>query len=503
MGSLNYSYLNGCSTVGILCEQWGDSGKGKEVHRHARWANIVVRSFGGANAGHTVVDGDQRWVQRLLPCGIAYDGDGIINVIGSGVAFDPAVAAAEVLQMRPRGIACANLQISHRAKLVLPQHVLLDRLRESTAGDGRIGTTGSGMGPVHGDFRDWRNGLFVNDLLNPDVFVRKLRANLAQKIRLLRTFDPETVRTIMHKPALGSGVYYDHEQIVDVDAVVEQYMRHAQVFGPMVVDTDAFLQASHGKKRILLEGAQGYLLGVEDGTYPYVTPSDCTANGLARGAGLNERDIDLVIGTTKGFYMTRVGMGPFPTEFGGQASAEWCNDPDVTETTELERYPDASVNSKHEFERGVALRRRAREYGAVTGRPRRTGRVDVPLLRRALRHVGRTELALMRLDIMDECEAIEICTGHRYVGPAYSLANVQLRHGAMFGEADLDCEVLSNVEPIYETVPGWCTPTSGARTVADLPAKLLSAAARIEQLVGCKVRILSVGPDRRETVIVE
>lgn len=499
----SFGFLNGVRVLGVQCLQWGDSGKGKLVHWLSEWADVIVRCYGGANAGHTVVDRDLRWVQRLLPCGIAYDKDGKINVIGSGVAFDPTVAVEEIAMLQRLGITCRNLMISHRAKLVLPQHVLLDKLREHAAGGSKIGTTGRGIGPTFGDFRDSRNGLFVNDLLNRDVFVRKLRINLEQKRRLLGTYDPEVVRAVMHEPILGSGAFYDAATVINVDAVVEHYLQLGQQLNRYVRDTDTIVQAACVKQRILLEGAQGYLLGVEEGTYPFVTSSDCTSNGLARGAGLNERDIDLVLGTTKGFYTTRVGMGPFVTEHGREVSAQWCSNPNVTEANELIRYPDASVNSPDEFEQGVALRRVAREYGAVTARPRRTGWVDVPLLRRALRHTGRTELALMRLDMLDGFEQIKLCTEHRYGGPSYVLGEFMLEPGVVFREATVDAEVLGNMLPTYEVHDGWCAKTSDARSWEDLPAKLRWLVRRLEQLVGCRARILSVGPDREQTIVVE
>ncbi|MCK5604893.1 adenylosuccinate synthetase, partial [Candidatus Pacearchaeota archaeon] len=306
-------------TIAVICNQWGDSGKGKIVDLLAQWADMIVRGMGGNNAGHTIVVDGKQYVTHLIPSGIFWDKEGKINIIGSGVAFNPKVAWEELGFLSKENFSFNNLMIALNARLVMPQHMVMDRAKESSLGIDKIGTTGKGMGPVYTDHYA-RIGLTVNDMLNPDVLATKLRRNLVDKVKLLKLADPELIKQIMLAEDLENGAFFHPEKIFDVDAIVEKYRKYGIFFKDMIRDTDAFLQKYVGKNKILLEGAQGVLLSVDTGIHPGVTSSDSSAEGLARGAGLQKSDIDMILGVVKFPYITRVGEGVFPTEMGGKES---------------------------------------------------------------------------------------------------------------------------------------------------------------------------------------
>ncbi|MBI4065908.1 adenylosuccinate synthetase, partial [Candidatus Kaiserbacteria bacterium] len=276
--------LNGVSTLAIVCTQWGDTGKGKFVDYFAEWADIIARGTGGANAGHTIVISGKTYVFHLIPSGILYDSAGKVNVIGNGVACDPRILIEELEVLTQEDMSFNNLSIAYNARLVLPQHILMDRLRESSRDGSRIGTTGRGIGPAYVDHYA-RVGLTVNDMLNVDSLRRKLERNLTEKRKLLACADPLLVRQIMDHPQLGSGAFYHSSKFFDDDAIVEQYRMYGETLRLLIRDTDQMLQDAVGKKRVLLEGAQGNLLSIDYGTYPFVTASDCSVQGLARGVG--------------------------------------------------------------------------------------------------------------------------------------------------------------------------------------------------------------------------
>jgi adenylosuccinate synthase len=486
--------LNGVKTLGVVCDQWGDTGKGKFVDYFAsEWADIVARGTGGANAGHTIRVGDFECAFHLVPSGMLHDK---LNIIGSGVAVEPGALLEELAALERANISPGKLRISLSAHLVLPQHVVLDRVREAASKDGAIGTTGRGMGPVFADHVA-RLGLVVNDLLNPDVFPRKLRRNLEEKVQVLRTYDPEVVRQVMHQKILGEGAFYHPEKIFDLDAITERYLKFGKALRSFVADTDAMLQEAAGKKRILLEGAQGNLLSVDYGTYPYVTSSDCSIRGLAKGVGLRDRDVDLALGIVKAFYMTRVGGGPFPTELGGEASELHCRA--ATRTSEAEGYPNASLNDPDEFIRGIAIRQIGSEYGATTGRPRRTGWLDLPLLRYSCKITG-PNVILTKLDVMDGMETFNVCTSYEYQGPDYVRGDHVFRAGDRITTAIPDLEVMEHCIPRYTVLPGWKGPIRGIRKCGQLPLELRAAISLLEVQAGVNVTLLSVGPDREDTI---
>ena len=494
--------LNNVLTLAIVCNQWGDTGKGKFVDLFAEWADIIARGTGGANAGHTIRINGKEYIFHLVPSGILWDSDGKINIIGSGVAFDPKIAIEELAILKKEGKSYDKLQISLNAHLVLPQHLVMDRVKESDSDTGKIGTTGRGIGPLYVDHYD-RIGLVVNDLLNKDIFAKKLKRNLAGKIKQLHLSDPNIVEKVMRHEHLENGIFYHPNEVFDVDAIIERYLKYGKELREMISDTEEFMRTSVNKnQKILLEGAQGLLLSVDYGTYPYVTSSDCSVSGLAKGVGISEKNIDLTLGIVKAFYMTRVGEGAFPTEIGGEESAEWCGRKDIAEEVEKIKFQQGTVNSKDEFSQGVHIRMAGNEYGATTGRPRRVGWLDLPLLRYAIKHNG-PDVILTKLDVLSECETIKICLTHRYEGPNYSIGFKTFNTGSASWIATPNDEILRHCFPIYQTFPGWERDIRGVTDFSCLPKKFKNILDYIAKKAGVNVKILSVGPDRNETIFMD
>lgn len=490
--------LNGKKAVAIVCNQWGDTGKGKFVDFFSEWADLIVRGTGGANAGHTIKIRNTTHIFHLIPSGIIYDQRGKTNIIGNGVAFDPRAALEEIRLLNESNIPYNYLRISQNAKLVLPQHLVMDRIKEAKAGSGKIGTTGRGIGPIYTDHYA-RVGLVVNDMLNLDVFARKLKRNLADKLILLKDADQEAIKQIMDHAHLENGEFYDSKKIFDTDAIIETYARYGRKLRELITDTDSLVQTQRKRgARILLEGAQGHMLSIDYGSYPFVTSSDCSIQGLTKGCGLKETDVDLVLGIVKAFYMTRVGEGPFPTELGGEDSAKWCSS--HTREDEQKQYSHASVNDPNEFAQGIAIRRAGSEYGATTGRPRRTGWLDLPLLKYATRTNGKN-IIMTKLDVLDDCDAIKVCNGYVYEGPEYNLGNRVLRNGESLSEAVPDIEVMNHCRPSYVVFPGWNSVISGCKEYEELPANLKDIIKYVERSVGVDAKILSVGPERAQTIL--
>jgi adenylosuccinate synthase len=486
-------------TIAIVCYQWGDTGKGKIVDLLAERADIIARGTGGDNAGHTVIINGKKYIFHLIPSGILWDCKGKINLIGSGVVFNPRVAREELDILAKENMSFNNLIISRNAKLILPQHILLDKLKESADGKGKIGTTGRGIGPAYVDHYA-RLGLTVNDMLNKDVFVKKLRKNLKEKFRMLEHFDINAIRQITAwDPHLERGAFFDHNEFLNVDNIVSRYSEYGEYFKEMIRDTDDFLRQNIGKSRTLLEGAQGLFLSVDFGTYPYVTASDCSSQGLARGVGIKDSDIDMTLGIVKAFYMTRVGGGPFPTEIGGKDSADWCGQDGITRETEKNKFPEASVNSQDEMEQGVGIRMAGDEYGATTGRPRRTGWLDLPMLRYAINLSG-PNIVFTKIDVLKDCEEIKICHEYIYRGPDYWLGRMKLTSGDHISTAVPDSEVMKYCEPKYVVFPGWKSDIREIKSNADLPEKLGNIIEFVKNETGAEPRIISVGADRNETI---
>ncbi|MBI4575196.1 MAG: adenylosuccinate synthase [Planctomycetes bacterium] len=422
----------------VVGVQWGDEGKGKVIDFLTRGVQWVARFQGGANAGHTVVVGGDEFILHLIPSGILHPG--VRCVIGNGVVVDPRALLAEIDELGRRGVRVdGRLLVSDRAHVVFPYHKAMDSLAESGAGEGqRLGTTRRGIGPAYAD-KARRTGVRVADLYDRPVLEACLRFNVRERNALLGSLaDP--------RPPY-------HE---DPDALLEEYRGLAEALRPYVADTVAEVHAAVERgETVLLEGAQGTLLDIDYGTYPYVTSSNTVAGAVCTGLGLPPRAIDRVVGVLKA-YSTRVGEGPFPTEEPGGL--------------------------------GEHLRARGGEYGATTGRPRRCGWLDAVSVRHALRLDGVDELVLTKLDVLDEVETVRVCT-------AYRLGDRRVDH-VPAARSDL-----AAVVPVYEDLPGWRATTDGVERFEDLPREARSYVDFLERLLGCPIGLISVGR-RRDQVIV-
>nr|Q3APK8.1 RecName: Full=Adenylosuccinate synthetase; Short=AMPSase; Short=AdSS; AltName: Full=IMP--aspartate ligase [Chlorobium chlorochromatii CaD3] len=432
MESKNFKLPSPLATV-IVGTQFGDEGKGKLVDYLSANYDIVVRYQGGANAGHTICFDGKSVVLHLVPSGIFHEG--CTCVIGNGVVIDPVALLEEIKTVENLGYDVrGRLFISHNAHLIMPYHKLLDSLHESAQGDQKIGTTGRGIGPSYED-KVARKGIRVVDLLNPELLKEKLRENLSAKNKLLRNI-------------------YDREEI-DVEAMVQEYEEFDKIIDPYVTNTQAYLTRElQAGKTVLLEGAQGCLLDVDHGTYPYVTSSNPTSGGACTGSGIAPNYIGKVIGITKA-YMTRVGNGAFPTEL-------------LDETGEL-------------------LGKIGHEFGATTGRKRRCGWLDLVALRYSLAINGVTEIALTKLDVLDSFEEIKVCT-------AYLLDGKELH------DFPTDHQTLAQVTPVYTTLKGWMASNAAARTFEEMQLEAQRYVDFLEEQVQLPVTFISVGPGRDETV---
>ena len=416
--------------IAVLGAQWGDEGKGKIVDLLTPNFSIVARYQGGHNAGHTVYANGRKFVLRLLPSGILHPG--ITCVIGNGVVIDPAALFAEIDELAAAGIDIGDrLLVSDKAHLILPYHRELDLLSEARRGEQKIGTTSRGIGPAYED-KIARRGVRVGDLANTDALRTAIRHNVDARNRIIGD-------SVMHA-----------EQVLEALAAAWARM------GPWVTDVSLFLSRARAAQRsIMFEGAQGTLLDIDHGTYPYVTSSNATIGGVCTGLGVPPRAIDGVLGVAKA-YTTRVGGGPLPTELTGAI--------------------------------GNRLRETGQEFGAVTGRPRRCGWYDAVAVRYAVRVNGLDALALTKLDVLDGMEELRICTAYRCAG-------------ATLTEFPGEIAQLAACEPIYESIPGWQTPTAGVRRYADLPPAAQRYVARLEELTGVPAAVVSTGSAREDTII--
>jgi adenylosuccinate synthase len=422
------------ANVEVVGSQWGDEGKGKIVDWLSERADVVVRFQGGHNAGHTLVIDSVTYKLSLLPSGVVR---GKLSVIGNGVVLDPWAFAEEVERLAEAGVRVTpeNLRIAENATLILPLHRELDAFREEAAGAGKIGTTKRGIGPAYED-KVGRRAIRVMDLQKPD----DLR--------------PKIERILAHHNPLRRGL--GHSEI-DAGALCAELREIAPKVLPFMDTVWALLDAERRKgSRILFEGAQGALLDIDHGTYPFVTSSNTVAAQAATGAGIGPNAVGYVLGITKA-YTTRVGEGPFPTEL-------------------------------HD-ETGRELGQRGREFGTVTGRPRRCGWFDAALVRQTIKVAGIDGIALTKLDVLDGFESLKVCTGYRLDGES-----VPHLPAAQADQA--------RVEPIYETIAGWTESTRGARSWADLPANCIKYVKRLEELIEAPVALLSTSPEREDTILV-
>ncbi|MBX5475910.1 MAG: adenylosuccinate synthase [Clostridia bacterium] len=418
------------STLVLVGSQWGDEGKGKVTDVLAEHADVVVRYQGGANAGHTVVAGGRTYKLHLVPSGIVH---GKTCVIGNGVVLDPEHFLNEVEYLRGCGLDVERIHVSDAAHVIFPYHKKLDELEEERRGEGRIGTTRRGIGPAYMD-KVARAGIRVGDLLRPDTLRRKLEANLEQVNHLI-------------EKVYGEGGFA-------LDALLEQYSEFARRLAPFVTDTAVLINRAIDRgEHVLFEGAQGTMLDLDHGTYPYVTSSYPTAGGACLGSGVGPTRIDRVIGVAKA-YTSRVGDGPFPTEL-RDATGDW-------------------------------IREKGHEYGTTTGRPRRCGWLDAVILRHSVLVSGLSGLALNHLDTLTGLHPLKIAVAYEVNGERRETLPRQL-------------DELAEARPVYEELPGWDEPIGGVRTFDGLPAGARQYVERIEQLTGVPVVMISVGPSREQT----
>ncbi len=419
------------SVVAIIGGQWGDEGKGRVVDLLAQHAHMVIRYSGGNNAGHTVINDRGTFKLHLVPAGIF--NPETTNIIGTGVVVDPAALLEELAMLAEAGVTFDNLYISDRAHVIMPYHREQDRIQESLRGDGRIGTTGRGVGPAYGDKME-RIGIRMGDLLHADTLLQHLARALDAKNTWLQAYGGK-----------AQPLQALHQQFVDYGHQLRAYIKPTH---PLVQ------QALSRGQDVLLEGAQASLLDVDWGTYPYVTSSAPGAAGACQGAGIGPRQVSHVLGVFKA-YTTRIGGGPFPTE--------------LTDET------------------GNLLRERGHEYGTTTGRPRRCGWFDAVAARYVVELNGIDYMVWTKLDILDTLPTIRICTSYKLRGETIHYVPSSIAE-------------LSQVEPIYEDLPGWQTPTDALRTFDDLPPNAKRYLQRLEELTGVPTAIISVGPARQSSI---
>ncbi len=424
--------MTGVVVVGM---QWGDEGKGKITDFLSKGTDVVARYQGGDNAGHTIEVKDREYKMRLVPSGILYSDK--LTLIGNGVVVNPKSLVEEITNLKAQGLSFANFKISNRAHLILPYHIKLDELQEQSKGSAKIGTTNRGIGPAYMD-KAARVGIRMADLLEKVTFAAKLKANLELKNRQF------------------TAVY--HSTPLDFDDLFEEYYQYGQELKPYVVDTAKLLndQLAAGKN-VLFEGAQGIMLDIDHGTYPFVTSSN-PAGGYTAGVGVGPTQIQRVVGVAKA-YTSRVGDGPFPTE--------------LTDAT------------------GDFIRDAGHEYGVVTKRPRRIGWLDAVVLQHAQRVAGVSDLALNCIDVLSGLSEVKICRGY------------QLPNGQIIDEYPASLKILDQCQPVYETLPGWQEDIRGVTDMQAWPQAARDYVAKVQELTGLNILSVSVGPNRAETIVLD
>jgi len=422
-----------CNNITVIGLQWGDEGKGKVVDALAGTSSYVARYCGGANAGHTVLARGEKFALHLIPCGILHDN--VVNVVGNGLAFDPAVAMGEIEALHARGVKADadNLRISSCAQVVMPWHKLQDTLSEKKLAGAKIGTTARGIGPCYSDKAIRSTAIRAGDLVDAEALGEKVRRIVDQKNQVF-------------------AALYGAEPM-DAEAILAEYAEYGRRLAPMICNTGAILRAATVKgRRTLFEGGQGSMLDVDHGTYPFVTSSSVTACGVSPGTGVPPSAVGTVLGLIKA-YTTRVGAGPFPSE--------------------------------QDNEIGNTLREKGHEYGTTTGRPRRCGWFDAFAVRYAADLSGVNEFALSLLDVLSGLAELKICTGYRVAGRDL---------------ADFDPAAMADAECVYETLDTWSEDITACTSYADLPAAARAYVDRVEAVLGRPVGVISVGPDREQTI---
>lgn len=423
------------TSVVVVGTQWGDEGKGKITDFLSQDAEVIARYQGGDNAGHTIVIDGKKFKLHLIPSGIFFPEK--ISVIGNGVVVNPKSLVKELEYLHAEGVSTDSLRVSDRAHVILPYHIKLDQLQEAAKGDNKIGTTNKGIGPAYMD-KAARVGIRIADLLDKEVFAERLKTNLAEKNRLFTKM-------------------YGSEEL-SFDDIFEEYYAYGQQIKQYVTDTSVILNdALDAGKRVLFEGAQGVMLDIDQGTYPFVTSSNPVAGGVTIGSGVGPSKINKVVGVCKA-YTSRVGDGPFPTELSDEV--------------------------------GERIREVGHEYGTTTGRPRRVGWFDSVVMRHSRRVSGITNLSLNCIDVLSGLDTVKICV-------AYDL------DGKRIDYYPASLEQLKRCKPIYEELPGWEEDITGCRSLDELPENARNYVRRVGELVGVRISTFSVGPDREQTNILE
>lgn len=419
------------STVVVVGTQWGDEGKGKITDFLAEQAEVVARYQGGNNAGHTILINNNKYKLTMIPSGIFYHDK--VCVLGNGMVIHPKALIEEIAYLHENGFTTNNLKISDRAHLIMPYHLKMDQLEEQSKGDQKIGTTGKGIGPAYMD-KAARTGLRIADLMDTETFEARLRRNIEAKNRIFEKV-------------------YNTDGFT-VEEILNEYLGYAEQLRPFVTDSSVVLNDAidHGK-RVLFEGAQGVMLDIDQGTYPFVTSSNPVAGGVCIGSGVGPSRIQHVIGVAKA-YTTRVGDGPFPTELHNEI--------------------------------GNQIRETGHEYGTVTGRPRRVGWFDSVVVRHARRVSGITGLSLNSIDVLTGLETVKICSAYKYRGETIEHYPANLN-------------ILKECEPIYEEMPGWSEDVTQVRSLDELPVNARHYIERVSQLTGIPIAIFSVGRNREQT----
>lgn len=484
LGSLE-NLIKDKQTIAVICDQWGDTGKGKFSDYFAdRWADVIARGTGGNNAGHTVVVNGKERIFHLVPTGIVYDNRGKINILGNGMVLDLKVLSEELDGLDKDGISYNNLMISEDAHVIMPYHIEGDRARNKSQKEGGIGSTGRGIGPCYAD-KIARRGIRVADLFDKDGLVKKI----------------------------NEAISFYPEQDINIEKIIYEVEPFFNGIKPFVKDTTKEMHRflREGKK-ILLEGAQGLLLSIEHGTYPYVTSSDCSLNGTASGVGLSAKAIDLSLGLIKFPFMTRVGGGPFPTELSGIDSERYCSSDEHTREYELKEYgiPYTTengkirynhkhkkiidmINSDDSFTQGIGIRLAAGEYGATTGRPRRIGWTDAVAAKYAVAING-PKIVLTKVDALAGAKGFRIC---------YEYTSSLNNRSFSYREFNRDCGFLRRVLPVYagSSLYEGYSDISGEKDYYKLPPSLRKAIGDFESFTGGEVVIVSVGADREKTIV--
>lgn len=423
------------SSVVVVGTQWGDEGKGKITDFLSEDAEVIARYQGGDNAGHTIQFDDVTYKLHLIPSGIFYKEK--ISVIGNGVVVNPKSLVEELNYLKEHGISTENLRISDRAHVILPYHIKLDQLQEEAKGADKIGTTIKGIGPAYMD-KAARVGIRIADLLDKDIFSERLKSNLADKNRQFEKM-------------------YD-DQAIAFDDIFAEFYEYGQQIKQYVTDTSVILNDALDRgKRVLFEGAQGVMLDIDQGTYPFVTSSNPVAGGVTIGSGVGPSKIDKVVGVCKA-YTSRVGDGPFPTELFDEV--------------------------------GDQIRKVGHEYGTTTGRPRRVGWFDSVVMRHSRRVSGITNLSLNCIDVLSGLDTVKICT-------AYEL------DGQLIYHYPASLKELNRCKPVYEELPGWSEDVTNCKTLEELPENARNYIRRVSELVGVRISTFSIGPDRNQTNILE